>query len=256
MKLSVKKRTADRLRLDLRSNSLILLFSGGLFVAMGIITIWAVGVRTVLEVDGEGLSFEKSRFGRQSPDSFVLPAAEIEGIEIVLREGGISPSYEMVVKTADGDRDTAFPNADGDRKRELVAQSLEVLSGGGEAFRHEDDGAFVGLLLGLVCIGGGLLCWRAIQKVAVVGDRDAGTLSIRRKPRRLGRESLRLEEIVGVGIGESVFDTGRHRVVSYQVEIELRDGTKIPVAVGPAFTDASAEKTRTRLDEWIAGRSA
>lgn len=225
---------------------------------MGAITIRATAVSVTLEVNAEGLSYEEIRLWMRSANSFAFSADEIENVEIVVKDIGISRSLEIVVVAGGEAYDTTFPNADGDLKRALVEASLDTLSGAGEAFYHQDNGKVAGLLLGLVCIGGGLYCWNVIQSVTIVGDRAASTLRIRRSRRLLGRaerQSIPLDEITRVRVEAHTLDTGKLRTTSYQVEIALCEGEPVPVAYGPMFTEASAEELRSLLEGWLSERA-
>lgn len=253
MNLVVKEQTTSELKLELRPGAFILFFFGLLLVVAGLFVIRALGYHTVYAVENGTLRYEKRSLVGRHPSSFVLGADSISGITIVLREG-FGRSYEVAVESAGVVYDTSFMSADGDTKRAIAEQSLAALSREDGAFHYEDDGRIPAIILGGVCIGGGLFCWFAIQVVTISGDRRRGTLTIHRRRRFYPQgESvvLQIGEIRAIRIIGETTDTGTHQVTSYQVWLDHEGGDPVPVAKGPMFTDGSAEDLRERLVAWI-----
>lgn len=253
MNIIVKRDTASALKLELRPNAIILFVAGMILIGAGLIVIRAMGIHTVFAVENGMLRYEKSSLVGMGPDSFTLDAASVSGISIVLREG-FSPSYEVAVEGGGQVYETSFVMADGDKKREIAEQSLGALALDDGAFHYEEDGRIPAILLGGVCIGGGLICWFAIQVVTISGDRLRGTLTIHRRRRLLpwGESStLKIGEIHEIRIIGETTDTGKHQVTSYQVWLDHQSGKPVPVAKGPLFTDGSAADLRKRLAAWL-----
>ncbi len=253
MNLIVKKETASELKLVLRPGALILFVSGLVFIGAGLIAIRAMGHHTVFAVENGTLRYKKSSLAGSGSGSFTLDAASVSGISIVLREG-FSPSYEVAVESGGQVYETSFVIADGDKKREIAEQSLGALALDGGTFYYEEDGRIPAILLGGVCIGGGLICWFAIQIVTISADRLRGTLKIHRRRRLLpwGESStLKIGDIHEIRIIGETTDTGKHQVTSYQVWLDHQGGDPVPVAKGPMFTDGSAADLRERLAAWL-----
>ncbi len=257
MKYVVKKHSGTILHAILRPNAPVLLIGGLLFVAIGILAIRGMAVRTEFSVEEGELRYEKHRLGMRSDDSFTLPQSSITGMEIVLKKMGIYRSYEVVVKTSEKIYDTSFSMADGDKKLEIAEQSLAALTRSEGIYQYEEDSTVLGLILGLTCIGGGLYCWFCIQQVVIVADRDAGSLTIRRERSLLSflakgdGDEIPLAQVVDVRVKALTLNTVKHRVTSYQVLIGRKGGKPVPVAKGPMFTAASAEALKELLDVWI-----
>lgn len=260
MKLVVKKHTGTVLHVVLRPNATLLLLGGLLFVATGLFVIRALAVRAEVSVEGGELRYERYLLGKRSDDSFALPASTVTGIEIVLKEKGINRSYEVAVNASERVYEPYFPMADGDTKREIVEKSLAALSRSDGTYHYEEDGTLPGLILGLSCILGGLYCWFCLQQAVIVADRDAGTLTIRRKRTFTGflakgeGDEIPLARVSGVRGTAHTLNTVKHRVTSYQVSVERKGGKPVPVAKGPMFTAASADALKALLETWIAKR--
>lgn len=253
MNLVVKKETASELKLELRPGALILFIAGLIFIGAGLIVIRAMGDHIVFAVENGRLRYEKHSLLPRDTGSFSLEAASVSGISIVLREK-FSPSYEVVVESGGKVYDTSFVSADGEKKREIAKQSLEALSREGGTFHYEEDGRLAAIILGGTCVGGGLICWLAIQVVTITADRRRGTLTIHRRRRLLpwGEIStLKIGEIHEIRIIGETTDTGKHQVTSYQVWLDHQSGKPVPVAKGPMFTDGSAADLRRRLAAWL-----
>ena len=259
MKLAVKSHTNAALHVILRPNALPLLLGGLLFVAAGFGVILALAVSAEIWVENGELRYEKHRLWMLSDDSFALPAGSITDIGIILKEQWFNRSYQVAVSTAERVFDAYFM-ADGDQKGEIAEQSLAALSRNDGIYHYQEDSTVLGLVLGLACIVGGLYCWFSLQRVVIVGDRGAGTLTIRRKRTLTGflgmgdGDEILLAMVSGVRVKAHTLTTIKHQVTSYQVSITRKNGKPVPVAKGPVFTAASAEELKELLDAWIAGR--
>lgn len=253
MKIITREETADFLKLELRPNGVILFLAGLLFVGAGIFTIRVLGHHSVVAVESGVLRYEKRSLGLRGVRGFTFPADEIAGISVELQDHG--HSFEIVVEA--GGRSSPIPlvSVGGDDKRAIAAKLGEALSVEAGAYVYEEDGRVGALVVGGACLVGGLICWFVMQVVTISADRARGILVIHRRGRFLPRgkkRELRLEAIRGVRVKAETMNTMKQRVISYQVFIDL-GSESVPVAMGPMFTDHSAEELRGRLVTWLDG---
>jgi hypothetical protein len=165
-----------------------------------------------------------------------------------------SRSFEIIIETTGESHKTYLTSVGGDEKREIAAKLLTALSVENGAYLYEEDGRAGALFLGGVCIVGGLICWLVMQVVTITADRDRGTFTIHCRSRILPRGKRRefpLEDIRRVRIVDETISTSKHRVVSYQVYLDVNDASVVPLAMGPMFTDDSAAALREQLVTWL-----
>jgi hypothetical protein len=251
MKLIIRKQNPSAMKLELRPNCVILFVAGLLFIGAGLITIWALGYQTVFAVEEGNLRYEQKAIFPPGVSGFTYAADEVRGLPLVIQEN--SRSYEIIVEAGGNAHPTYLVSVGGDEKREIAARLLEALSIKGGAYRFEEDGRAGAILLGGVCMGGGLSCWFFMQVVTITADRERGTFMIHRRSRFLPRgkrRELKVDEIRAVRIADETMSTSKHRVVSYQVYLDL-DDEEVPVAMGPMFTYGSAEALRDQLTAWL-----
>lgn len=251
MKLIIRKQTPSALKLELRPNGVILFIAGLLFIGAGLFTIRALGYHTVFAMEGGKLRYEQKAIFPPGVSGFTYAADEVRGLPLVIQKH--SRSYEIIVEAGGESHPTYLVSVGGDEKREIAARLLEALSIEGGAYRFEEDGRAGAILLGGVCIGGGLICWFFMQVVTISADRERGTFTIHRRSRLLPRgkrRELKVDEIRAVRIADETMSTSRHRVISYQVYLDLA-GESVPVAMGPMFTNGSAEVLRAQLADWL-----
>lgn len=251
MKLIIKKQSPTSLKLELRPNGVILFIAGLVFIGAGLFTIRALGYHTVFAVEEGKLRYEQKAIFPPGVSGFTYAANEVQGLPVVIQEN--SRSYEIIVEAGGNAHPTYLVSVGGDEKRETAARLLEALSIEGGTYHYEEDGRAGAILLGGVCIAGGLICWFFMQVVTISTDRERGTFTIHRRSRFLPRgkrRSVRVDEIRAVRIADETISTVKHRVVSYQVYLDL-DDEAVPVAMGPMFTDGSAEALRDQLTDWL-----
>lgn len=251
MKLIIRKQTPSALKLELRPNGVILFIAGLLFIGSGLFTIWALGYHTLIEVVNGKLRYEEKALFPPGVSGFTYAADEVRDLPLVIQKH--SRSYEIIVEADGESHQTYLVSVGGDEKREIAARLLEALSIEGGAYRFEEDSRAGAILLGGVCIGGGLICWFFMQVVTISADRERGTFTIHRRSRFLPRgkrRELKVDEIRAVRIADETMSTSRHRVISYQVYLDL-DDEEVPIAKGPMFSDGSAELLRTQLVAWL-----
>ena len=114
-----------------------------------------------------------------------------------------------------------------------------------------------GVLLGLVCIGAGLVILAAIQRVDLLADRSTGRLVIERHMalwRGAKRMELAIADIERVLVVASTLDTGRHITTSYSVK--LRTGGlaagEVALTFLPMFTEKDALALARLIEGWLA----
>jgi hypothetical protein len=114
-----------------------------------------------------------------------------------------------------------------------------------------------GLLLGLVCIGSGVLIALAIQRVDLVADREAGTINITRRlllwPTS-GKHELRVADIQAVPVVARTLRTGLHIVTSHSVRLQARgqDPDKaVSLTFLPMFTERAANDVAQLIRAWL-----
>lgn len=253
MEAIVRKQTSSNLQLTLRPNGLILFLAGLVFIGMGLIAMHLLGHHAVFAVKNGELRYERTSLLRLDPVGFTLPVDSVANISVVSREG-LSSSDEVVVESAGEVLETAFLSVDGEGKRQIAGQSREAISREGGTFFYEEDARLLAILLGAVCVAGGLICWLSMQVVTISADRDRGTFLLHRRRLLLPRgdhHALRITEIRQVRVVAETLDTVKHQVTSYQVYLDRRGGGSVAVAKGPMFTLTSAAALREILVAWL-----
>lgn len=254
MKVEVKERSPQRLRLVLRTAASIYLFVGWGFIALGFWALLSLADRVELRVSEGEVAYERKFLGIFSRNEFQAPVGEVLSIGIVL-EIGFGRSYEIVIESADGSAArVSLPMSDGDAKHRIAAAAMEALdaaregAGAAEGFRHRENGIALGVLFWAVSFGGGLACLYFIQTVTVVADRERGRLRILRR-RHFSLAGQRAE----LDLSEVVSARRFGKDSSYQVYFDLEEDS-VPVAIGPMFTKKSADETVKILRGWLKGR--
>jgi hypothetical protein len=249
MHLHVAENTEPRLRLALRSSLPLYVFFGLMFVALGLwcIRLLAVEVRVVVE---------QQRFAYAQTCVWVFDCgrllADARDISAVTISG-----HGVEVRLPDGVHRLAFPLSEGVDKAAIGRDIAAALAQPGATFRHEEGQPVAGLLLGLVCLGSGLLILSATQWVSLDADRRAGTLRLTRRllvwPWAQAKE-FQLADIETVLAVPSTLNTGRHVVTSHAVRLRLRalaGGTWVGITFLPMFTEADATDLARTLRNWL-----
>jgi hypothetical protein len=165
--------------------------------------------------------------------------------------------HEIQVELPDGAHRLALPQSDGDENAAIARDIQAALSRPDSSFRHAEGSPLASLLLGLVCVGSGLVILSAIQRVSLIADRGAGTLQLTRRlllwPGERKQE-FRLAEIDAVPVIASTLRTGRHIVTSYGVGLQQR-GQEVEEAARvtflPMFTAGAATNLARILEKWL-----
>lgn len=254
MRVGVVENGRRRLHLTLRTH--VWLYAGGavLLVALGLwcIHLLAIDSRTVVE--SQRIRYEKTCLVRLPCGGFSATAGEVRGVGIVLESRGLWRSHEVQVELPDGPHLLALPRSGGDEKERIARGIEDALADPRASFRHEDGASWAGLLLGLVCVGGGMYVASALQTVNLVADRDEGTVVLSRR-RLLWPAARRLElplaELHSVDTVPHTLRTGRHVVTSWSLRLRTRDGAALPVTYLPMFTEAQARDLARLIRAWM-----
>jgi hypothetical protein len=254
MRVGVVENGRRRLHLELRTHVWLYAGSAVLLVALGIWCIRLLAIESRTTVENGQLSHEKTCLVRVRCGGFRAAADEVRGVGVVVESRGLWRSHEVQVELPDGAHLLALPRAGGDEKGWVARGIEDALAAPGASFHHEDGATWAGLLLGLVCIAGGLVVASALQTVAFVADRDEGTVVLSRR-RMLWpvahRVELPLGDLQSVDTMPHTLRTGRHIVTSWWLRLRTRDGTALPVTYLPMFTEGQARELASLIQVWM-----
>lgn len=110
------------------------------------------------------------------------------------------------------------------------------------------DSSVAGWMLGLVCIGSGVVICAAIQQVRLIADRATGNLRITRRLLLWPVEQqyeFALAELEPVSVTAHTLQTARHVVTSHAVRLQGRSLTFLPM-----FTRGDADELASIISDW------
>jgi len=123
----------------------------------------------------------------------------------------------------------------------------------------DGDSPTAGAMLGLVCIGCGLLILLAIQRVSLTADRAAGTMVLHRRHwlwRPRPEQRIDLDDVAAVHALPFTLQTPRHTVTSFTVRLQRR-GEAVDEATSltflPMFAEADATRVARLIGDWLGG---
>lgn len=246
MRVDIVENDPQRLRIALRTNVPLYAAFGLLFVALGLVCIRLLAVDVRIVVEQQRLAYTNTCVVILDCGSF--GTRDATAIALV--------DHEVEVRLPDGTRRLELPQSDGEEKAALSRHIQSAMQDPGASFRHREGAPIAGLLLGLVCIGGGVVILAAIQWVRLTADRRLGTLELERRLLLTPpmRRELRLTEIEAVRVVPFTLQTPRHIVTSYGVHLLLRrhgaDET-VRVTFLPMFTERAAADLARLIRGWL-----
>jgi hypothetical protein len=249
MRLDVVENDSKRLHLTLTTNAPLYAIFGAMFVLMGL---WCT---RLLAVEAS-IVVEQQRFAYTQTCLWILDCGAVHSAVADVRDVSLV-DHEIEVQLADGPHRLALPQSDGDEKVAIARDIEAALARPGTSFRHVEGSPLAGLLLGLVCIGGGLVILSAIQWVGLTADRTAGTLKVTRRLLLWPREKhlqIDLAVLDTVRVIPSTLRTGKHIVTSYSVALQARGQgieNSLRVTFLPMFTEGDANELSRIIRAWI-----
>ncbi len=254
MNIRVHQNTKQQLQFVLRPTGWIYVIAGLVFIGLGVLAMWFLAHQTSLSVNDETARYEKRFLSAWVIKEFAIPVREIADISLELHEG-FSPTYRVTFSTAGEFFYADFPMADGDKKREIVDRCNEAVGqSNGGTYKYTESGLIPGLILGGVCIIGGLYGLLSLQTITVSMDRAKQRMTIDQRrwllPVGTHRE-IDLAMIERIATKQVAVRTVKHHVSSYQVFVRCVDDEAVPIAAGPMFTENSAAETKKLLEGWL-----
>jgi len=254
MATRVEISTVALLRIRSRSNGWLYFPSGFLFMVLGAISIWVLGYTARIQVQDGRLSYSHDYFGvwRTFEQSWSL--GEIERVSVETVRFGIYASMEVHVDSRGGQHRLSLPAADGDQKEEIAAQLERASKGGLSQYSTESSTWVPGLILAVVCIGGGMFCWSVMESVTFEADAVAQVVRIRR--RRLlwpiaTVTSLPLECLASLQRQVVHWRTKSGYKVCYHILLEDNEGCLQTLSSTPLFTDHSSSVFLSLVKTWL-----
>lgn len=246
--------TTDLLRLKSRSNGWLYFPAGLLFVFLGAICIWVLGYTARIQVQDSRLNYSQDYCGvwRTVEQSWLL--AEIEKVSVRTIQFGIYASLEVHVDCRGGQYLLALPAADGDQKEEIAALLERARKGEIHQYSTKSSTWVPGLILAVVGIGGGIVCWSVMETVTFEADAAAGAVRIRR--RRLlwpiaTSISLPLECLASLQRHVVHWGTESGYKVCYHILVEDNKGCLQTLSSTPLFTEHSSAVFLSLVKTWL-----
>lgn len=254
MNISVLQDKPDHLELKLTPKaSWVMVVFGFLFLSSGILVVWLLGDVTHVTIDKKSLVVRQLFLNRYPAKGVKVPVGSIQKINTKLYRLGITESYEVNVATHAKEFPITLASLDGDEKK-VLAKRLHAAVQTRQNLRYSSgkESMWLGLFVGLVCWLGGFVCLIFLQTSVVTAGLFNNRVEVRTRlwllPFVARKQSVFLEDIVD--IDDVIFEF--RRAHSYFVLIQTKDGKKIQLAIGPMFTDESAEQVKHSLMEWLA----
>lgn len=250
MKIDIVESNSQRLRVEIRTNVPLYVFFGLVFIVLGIWCMRQLAVEARIVV-------EQQLFMYTNTCLWIIDCGNAEAAAQDVRV--TMAGHEIQVDLPGGVYRLALPASDGDEKTAIARDLKAALARPGASYRHEEGAPIAALLLGLVCIGGGLVILSVIQWVSLSADRDAGTLELTRRLRfRPRSRELKwdLADLDAVLVKPSTLKTGKHIVTSYSVLLQMRGpASRVPVGITflPMFTERDAGKLARIVRTWMNG---
>lgn len=260
MRVDVVDNSRRRLRIALRTNVPLYTICGLIFVALGVWCIRLLAVEARIVVEQQRFAYTSTCLWIFDCGTVQSAAQDVRSVGIVLHVRGLWRSNEIEVQLTDGAHRLALPQAGGDAKSAIARDVQAALSRPGGSFRHVEGSPVAGLLLGLVCIAGGVLVLFAIQRASLVADRDTGTLELTRRlllwPIGQKRE-IDLADLVAVHVVPYTLRTIKHVVTSYSIRLQTRGQSiddSLRLTFLPMFTEGAATDLAQVIRTWIRRR--
>src|SRR5690606_5172568 len=170
MKIDIVESNSQRLRVEIRTNAPLYVFFGLVFIVLGIWCMRQLAVEARIVVGQQLFTYSNTCLWIIDCGNVVAAAHDVRAVTMV--------GHGIQVDLPGGVYRLALPASDGDEKTAIARDLKAALARPGASYRHEEGAPIAGLLLGLVCIGGGLMILSVIQWVSLSADRDAGTLEL------------------------------------------------------------------------------
>lgn len=257
MHVEIVENSRRRLHLALRASTPLYAFFGVMFIGLGLWCIRLLAVETRILVEQQRFSYTNTCLFIFDCGTVQAAAQDVRDVGLVLHARGPWRSQEVQVQLADGAYRLTLPQSGGDEKAAIARDIRAALSRPDASFRHAEGSPVAAALLGLVCIGGGLVICLAIQRVSLLADRDTGRLQLRRRlllwpiERRV---EIDLADLEAVQVVPHTLQTGRHIVTSYSIRLQTRGqhiGDSVCLTFLPMFTERAATSLAQIIRTWL-----
>ncbi len=252
MKIIVQENSPQKLHLSLKPATIAYTLWGLVFLLCGTITLWLLAGKVHVTANEDGIGYQDRWLGLCTRQAWSLSTEAIQSIELVPINLSIYRSLEVEVQAKDSSRRLAFPFADGPTKEFIVGKLRQAILCGGVPFRYESSGLIPGLILGSLCLAGGIVCLFSIQSVDLVAVSSLGVFTIHRgNLYRRKLAELPIDQLRTLSINAWQVTTAKNNVVSYRVLLQKPNGRPISLTCLPSFDQATAQELVQTTKQWL-----
>ena len=256
MRIKVLENTRDQLNVRMVPIGVpIVLAFGGLLVLCGPLVAWSLGYTTDLKLQNQELQVTRALLGRYDVKEHKVAVKDIRSIDTQIYTS-MGSTLDVTIHTNSGDIRVPIEALDGDAKIAIASRLTDAIVQGRDFTESSGKNLpQLGFFLGVIMMLLGICSLLLLQTSIIIGSRSESILRVRIRHWLIpvSRESsIGLTEFSSVNFTEmGVINPSGVSAFSNSVFVQSSTGNKLPLAVGPMFTDDSTQEITKIIKVWV-----